>query len=638
MASDTSLIFNLIAKDKATETLNNMKEKISTAAAGIGAGVAGALGTGIMANLDMTAASDKLAAQLGIGPAKAAELSKVSASVYKNAWGDSIETVNMAVKGVYQNIGNTAAAKGGIEGLTTKALALAETFEQDVGGVTNAVGQMMKTGLAKNADQAFDIITAGFQSGANKADDLLDTFNEYGTQFRKLGLGGQQAMGLISQGLKAGARDADIVADAFKEFSIRAIDGSTTTAEGFKALGLDAKKMGASIGQGGDIANEALDITLDRLRAIEDPVKREAAAVALFGTQAEDLGAALFALDPSKAAAALGKVGGAADRMSKQVGDNPKAALESFKRSATLKLAEIGGKFVQFGMENQKFAKPLMISLGAIAGLILAAKVGMMAWTAAQAIWTAATATATAVQWLFNAALAANPIGLIIIAVIALGVGLVVLWKKSETFRDIVKGAFGAVWGAIKAVWNWTKRNWPLLLGIITGPFGMAVYLVTKHWDKIKSGGQAVWRWISSLPGKIRSGFSRLGGWISAPFRHGFNAVARFWNSTVGRLSFRVPGWVPGLGGAGWSMPRLPMLAKGGFIRGAGMAVVGEAGPEIVHLPGGAAVSPLGGGGGIPTVRVVLDARGGDSAVLTMMRRIVRVYGQGSAEKAFRTD
>ena len=481
MASDTSLIFNLIAKDKASKAIQGMKEKISTAAAGIGAGAAGALGAGITASLDVTAASDKLATQLGVGPQKAAELSKVSANVYKSAWGDSIDTVNEAVRGVYQQIGNTSAAEGGIEGLTTKTLMLAETFDQDLGGVTNAVGQMLKTGLAKNADEAFDILTAGFQRGADKSGDLLDTLNEYGTQFRNMGLSGAQSLGLISQGIAAGARDADVVADAIKEFSIEAVAGSDKIREAYKTLGMDADKMFAMIGKGGPSAAKALDLTLDRLRAVKDPTERNAIAVELFGTKAEDLGQALYALDPSSAVQSLGKVGGAAERAVDQMSENPKRALEEFKRTAMMKLAEVGGEFVMFAQRHEQYAKPLIIGLGVIAGLILVTKGAMMAWTAAQTIWTVATKGATAAQWLFNAAMAANPITLIIIAVIALGVGLVVLWKKSETFRDIVKGAFNAVWGAIKSVWNWTKKNWPLLLGILTGPIGWATLAITKN-------------------------------------------------------------------------------------------------------------------------------------------------------------
>src|SRR5690606_26310390 len=56
------------------------------------------------------------------------------------------------------------------------------------------------------------------------------------------------------------------------------------------------------------------------------------------------------------------------------------------------------------------------------------------------------------------------------------------------------------------------------------------------------------------------------------------------------------PSWVPGLGGKGFSLPRLPMLAKGGDITRAGWAIVGEQGPEVLHMPRGAQVQPLRGG------------------------------------------
>lgn len=636
MASDTSLIFNLVARDRTGQTLTNMRERFSTAAAGIGAGLAAGLGAGIVQGLDLTAATDKLAAQLGVGGQEAVELAKVQSNIYRQAWGETATDVGDAIRGVYQNIGNTAVAEEGLEKLSVKTLALAQTFDQEVGRVSAAAGQMLRTGLAGSASEAFDILTAGFQAGANKADDLLDTINEYGTQFRKFGLDGKVATGLLAQGLRAGARDADIVADAIKEFSIRAVDGSTTTAEGFKGIGLSASEMAAKIGKGGSSASAALDLTLDRLRAIEDPVKREAAAVALFGTQAEDLGKALYSLDPSRAVQALGQVSGATDRMAKTMSESPKAALERFKRGAVVELTEIGGKFASWAMNNQQYAKPMAVTLGVIAGLVVTVKAGMMAWTAAQAVWTAGTKAATAAQWLMNTAIFSSPITWIILGVIALAAGLVVLWKKSETFRNIVKGAFNAVWGAIKGVWNWTKKNWPLLLGILTGPIGWATLAITKNWGKIKSGASAVWSWISSLPGKIGRAFAKVAGILSAPFRAGFNAIARFWNGTVGRLSFRVPSWVPGMGGAGFSMPRVPYLAKGGLIRGAGMAVVGEAGPELVHLPAGAAVSPLGRGGGAPgEIRVVLDARGADSELLRLLRKLVRVEGRGNVQTAF---
>jgi phage-related minor tail protein len=483
--------------------------------------VAGALGVGVAASLDMSAANAKLAAQLGVGPAEAARLSKVSANVYAGAWGDSTETVNEAIRGVYQNIGDVSKAKGGLEGITTKALALAETFDQEVGPTTAAVGQMLKTGLAKNADEAFDILTRGFQSGANKADDLLDTVNEYGTQWRKFGLDGKTAMGLLSQGLKAGARDADVVADSIKEFSIRAIDGSKTTAQGFQAIGLDAGKMAAKIAKGGDSATSALDLTLDRLRGIKDPVKRSAAAVQLFGTQAEDLGDALYSLDPSSAVQALGKVGGAADKMTKTLSESPAKTLERFKREAITKLAEVSGSFLQFASQNKGVMEPLAYTLGGIAAAVLAVKAGMVVWTAAQTAWAAATTVATGAQWLWNAALAASPVTWIIVGIVALVAAIVLIATKTTWFQQI----WSVVWGAIKTAFNATV-SWLsgafAWFGTLPGKFARWFQSV-RDWAVVKL--VSLIDWVRGLPGRLLGALANLVGSLRSRASAAFQAM-----------------------------------------------------------------------------------------------------------------
>ncbi|WP_327073444.1 phage tail tape measure protein [Kitasatospora purpeofusca] len=635
MASDTSLVFNLVAKDQASETLGRMKEKLSTAAAGISAGVAGALGVGVASALDMSAASSKLQAQLGVGAERAAELSKTSAAVYKAAWGESAADVNEAIKGVVQNIGGDAAGAG-LERITTKAMALAKTFDVDVAGSTAAAGQLMRTGLVKNADEAFDIITKAMQSGVDKSGDLIDTVGEYSTQFRQLGLDGHAAAGLLAQGLKAGARDADVVADSLKEFTLIAQGGNKASAEAFAKIGLSGKEMQKVFVTGGPAAATALDQVFDRLRAMKDPVERNNTALALFGTKSEDVQKALLALDPSSAKAALGEVAGAADQMAKTVSDNPTAAIERFKREATVKLAEVGATLISFGQEHSAWLQPIAITLGVIAGAILLVQGATMAWTAAQTVWAGVQAVSTAAQWAWNTAMAANPIGLIIIAVVALVAAVVLLWQRSETFRDIVTSCWQAVWSGIKWVWDWVSQNWPLLLAILTGPIGLAVLAITRNWDTVKAGASAVLDFFVSLPGKIASGFATIGEILTAPFRWGFNQIASLWNRTAGRLSFTLPDWIPGVGGNGFSMPRIPMLAKGGHVTGAGTVLVGEAGPELLNLPGGATVTPLSrAAGGTTVVRVVLDVTGADTQMRRMMRNMVRVDGAGSAQKAF---
>jgi len=79
----------------------------------------------------------------------------------------------------------------------------------------------------------------------------------------------------------------------------------------------------------------------------------------------------------------------------------------------------------------------------------------MKAWAAAQAI-------ATAAQWAFNAALTANPIGLVVVAVAALVAGLVLLYRRFETVRNIVKALLAPLKAAADAV-GWLAKK----LGIV---------------------------------------------------------------------------------------------------------------------------------------------------------------------------
>jgi hypothetical protein len=87
----------------------------------------------------------------------------------------------------------------------------------------------------------------------------------------------------------------------------------------------------------------------------------------------------------------------------------------------------------------------LVGSVGVLAGALLSLSVATKLQAVSTALASVATAAYTAVQWLFNAALMANPIGIVIVALAALGAGLVIAYQKSATFREIVGGAFQAV-------------------------------------------------------------------------------------------------------------------------------------------------------------------------------------------------
>lgn len=517
--ADTSLVFNLVARDRASGEVSAMGEKFNTAAAAIGVGFAGILGASIAQSMDMEAANDKLAAQLGVGPAEAAELAKVSASVYENAWGDSAESVNEAIRGVYQNIGDVSQVEGGLEGVTTKALALAQTFDQEVGPATAAVGQLIKTGLAKDANEAFDILTVGMQSSANKADDLLDVVNEYSTQFRRAGLDGQTAMGLISQAMQGGARDADQVADAIGQFGELALAGGTSVDAAFKSIGLSSTDMSKMIGQGGAEAEKALGMTLDKLRGTKDEQVKLNAATALFGDPGTVMGDALFALDPATAAASIGmdKASGAADRMTEAVGDNPKSALESFKRTVMVELGQAGGAIATFAMENKGTVIPLMYAFTALAGVVLLVRGAMAVYAAVSAIVTAANAVMSASTWtvmgnwtrmmamglMAYAQIAAGAVASAATtaaawvgsALVSIGTWIASVIRAGITAaaQFLMMAARAVAWAAVMAA-QWLIAMGPI--GWVIAAIIALVVLIIMNWDKIKEWTAKAWDWI----------------------------------------------------------------------------------------------------------------------------------------------
>jgi phage-related protein len=314
--------------------------------AGLAVAIAG-VGKLIADTIEHEAQAANLTARLGLSPSDTARMGKLAGEVYAENYGTGLDQVNDAIVRITQDIGD--GTKEWTQQTTKDVLTVSNTFEQELGRTTAAVGTMIKTGLVKDTTEGLDLITRGIQVGADKAEDLLDTFIEYSVQFKNMGLDGKAAMGIISQGLQAGARNADVVADTIKEFSIEAVAGADRVRGGYKSLGMDADAMFKALAQGGPEAAKALDLTLDKLRAVEDPVKRNAIAIELFGTKAEDMGQALYALDPSAAVDTLGQVEGATKKVNDVISDTASNKIETLKRSIQHNLVEfMGNKVIPF--------------------------------------------------------------------------------------------------------------------------------------------------------------------------------------------------------------------------------------------------------------------------------------------------
>lgn len=532
------------------------------AAAAAGAAIAAAITAGIASSLASTKSNALLSAQLGATPKQAEELGRESGTLWGKGLVDSVEEANDAIRAVIQNgLASKNAPTAFVDSIAEQVVTLTKTLEEDSSRITGAVKTMLATGIVKSAQEAFDVLQRGAELGVNKAQDLIDTFTEYPTEFRKLGLSAEQTLGILSQGLQNGARDSDKVADALKEFGIRAIDGSVLTAQGFKLIGLNAKQMAAQIAKGGPSATKALDETLDRLRAIKDPVLQAQAATALFGTQAEDLGKALFALDPSSALTAVGNVDGAVKAAGATLEDTAANKVEVFKRAIQTGVVAKLGEAVTWIEKNQTAAKTLGVVLAGIAAVVLTVGTAVKVYQAAVAI-------ATAVQWAWNVALAASGIGLVVIAIALLVAGIFLLWNNSEAFRKFFIAAWDDIKKAVGAAIDW-----------ITGP----------AWSGIKTALGWIEDKATTVGNAVSGFFGTVGDVISGQFNTAVSLAKGFINALIRQTNAGIAGinkladvanHIPGVNIP--HIPSIPLLAKGGPVVAGRSYIVGDAGPEIL--------------------------------------------------------
>ena len=124
-------------------------------------------------------------------------------------------------------------------------------------------------------------------------------------------------------------------------------------------------------------------------------------------------------------------------------------------------LSAVAG-FIQFVtpvLQSKLLMEALVVVFGTIGGVMLALQVRTLAMTAAFATYTAITKAIrvaslawVGVQWLLNAALSANPIGIVVLAIAALVAGIILAWRNSETFRNVVTTVFNAVKNVVTIV------------------------------------------------------------------------------------------------------------------------------------------------------------------------------------------
>ena len=260
-------------------------------AAFAGVGVAGGKHmVGVSDNLNI--AMNNLSASTGIAKSELRGYEQVLKNIYADNYAENFEEISDGISHVRKNLGDMSDKR--LQNVTESAFALRDTFQYEIPESTRAAKAMIDN-FNLSAEESYSLIASGAQNGLDYSGEFLDSIIEYSPQFKKVGLDAYDMFAIFQQGADSGAWNLDKVGDAVKEFSIRAIDGSDSTKEGFEAIGLGAEEMSAKFGKGGDTAKKAFKETVKALSSIEDPLKKDAAGVALFGTMWEDLGADVIA-------------------------------------------------------------------------------------------------------------------------------------------------------------------------------------------------------------------------------------------------------------------------------------------------------------------------------------------------------
>lgn len=306
---------------------------LAGAAAGIAAIGSAAVGTAMQVN----DASRQMQAQLGLTADEANALGDVALNVFGNNFGGSIQDAASALVEVKTQLKDLPTDQ--LQTATENAFRLSDAFGTDMSQSLNAVNTLM-TEFGLSQQEAFDLLTTGFQQGLDSSGDFLDTIGEYSNLFAESGASASEFFSLMDSGLLGGVLGTDKAADAFKEFSIRIIDGSDTTTEALENIGISSADLFAGISDGSISGVDAFNQVLDALREIDDPLLQNQAGVALLGTQWEDMGASAV-LAINTAGTAMEDMAGATDGLNAQY-DTLGAAFEGIRRKALVALEPLG--------------------------------------------------------------------------------------------------------------------------------------------------------------------------------------------------------------------------------------------------------------------------------------------------------
>jgi len=213
------------------------------------------------------------------------------------------------------------------------------------------------------------------------------------------------------------------------------------------------------------------------------------------------------------------------------------------------------------------------------------------------------TGIAAAAAWVA----ALGPVAWIIAAVVALITILIVLYFRWKWFHNAVNATLKFMWDHPILLWFIPVVGWLVfmvrMLWYFKDQFVAAWNWIEKKatgaWEAISKKARATWEIITEIAHMIVQAFAPLAGALATPFNYLWGLLRNMFDWIAGKFGWlghklgRLGGWLGHIPGAHFFGKYVLGLAEGGTLRQPGWTLVGERGPELLMLPGGASVLPL---------------------------------------------
>ncbi|EGO2698041.1 phage tail tape measure protein [Enterococcus faecalis] len=571
---------------KIEKTGDKMKSVGKKMSIGLTAPIVGIGTASIKAFSEVDEGMDTVTAKTGATGKELEKLQESFKNVAANA-PDSFEDVGIAVGEVNTRLGFTGEK---LEKASDDFLKFATVNKTDVEGAIQLVTRAMgDAGIeADKYNQVLDYLTVAGQKSGISVDKLAENLAKYGAPMRALGIDTKNAIALFAGWEKAGVN----------------------TEIAFSGM----KKAISNWGKEGKNSGEEFKKVMQQIKDAPDIASATTLAIEAFGSKAgPDLADAIkggrFEVD--EYVKALEEAGGALDQTFDDMQDPPdqaKVAMNNIKlilndlgqtilgvlAPSLQNLTEWLKNLQQWFTNLSPNAKQLIVVIGGIAAAIGPVLV---------VLGTLASSISSLIPVI---AFIASPIGLVIAAVAAWVAAIVVAYNKIGWFRDFINTSFKVIKDIVVGVFNvlkdTTKSTFDFITGFIGGAMDGSAKIIGDYVNAIKRifGGivdfvtgvftgdwSRAWQGVVDIFGGIFEG-------IAAVAKAPINAMITLINGFIGGLNnIKIPKWVPGIGGKGFHIGKIPYLAEGGTILN-GQAIVGEAGPELLTAKNGkTTVTPL---------------------------------------------